>query len=84
MKEVCGVLSPSREGDLREGKEGEGGEKVHVKASGGIRTLADFQRMVRAGAGRVGCSAGVAIVGEVGREKEVSGGGGGRGEGWQW
>ncbi|MHC4994858.1 MAG: deoxyribose-phosphate aldolase [Planctomycetota bacterium] len=35
---------------------------LRVKASGGIRTLADAQGMLKAGADRLGCSAGVAIV----------------------
>ena len=35
---------------------------MQVKASGGIRTAEDAQRMVDAGADRLGCSAGVAIV----------------------
>ena len=39
------------------------GEKVGVKASGGIRTAADALAMVRAGADRIGASASVAIVG---------------------
>ncbi len=38
------------------------GERCGVKASGGIRTLADAVRMVEAGANRVGASASVAIV----------------------
>jgi deoxyribose-phosphate aldolase len=33
-----------------------------VKASGGIRTLADLNKMVAAGATRIGASAGVSIV----------------------
>jgi deoxyribose-phosphate aldolase len=33
-----------------------------VKAAGGIRTLEDFEAMVRAGANRVGASASVKIV----------------------
>lgn len=36
--------------------------QAFVKASGGIRTLADAQAMIRAGASRLGTSAGVAIV----------------------
>lgn len=36
---------------------------LKVKASGGIRTLDDALNMLRAGADRLGCSAGVAIVG---------------------
>lgn len=35
---------------------------VGVKASGGIRTLADAQAMIAAGADRIGASAGVAIM----------------------
>jgi deoxyribose-phosphate aldolase len=38
------------------------GPGMGVKASGGIRTLEDFQRMVAAGATRIGASAGVKIV----------------------
>ena len=38
------------------------GPSVGVKASGGIRTAADALRMVRAGADRIGTSAGPAIV----------------------
>ena len=38
------------------------GPSLGVKASGGIRTLADLERMVAAGATRIGASAGVAIV----------------------
>ena len=38
------------------------GPNFGVKASGGIRTFADFQRMVEAGASRVGASASVKIV----------------------
>ncbi|MCO6359729.1 deoxyribose-phosphate aldolase [Roseivirga pacifica] len=37
---------------------------VGVKASGGIRTLADAQAMIDAGADRIGASAGVAIMKE--------------------
>jgi deoxyribose-phosphate aldolase len=33
-----------------------------VKAAGGIRTLDDAMKMIAAGANRIGCSAGVAIV----------------------
>ncbi|MEQ1949096.1 MAG: deoxyribose-phosphate aldolase [Bryobacteraceae bacterium] len=38
------------------------GEEMGVKASGGIRTLEDFRKVVAAGATRVGASASVAIV----------------------
>ena len=45
------------------------GPEMGVKASGGVRTLADAQAMVAAGATRIGASAGVAIVrGERGEE----------------
>lgn len=38
---------------------------VKVKAAGGIRTAAVFLDMVRAGAERIGCSAGVSIIKEL-------------------
>lgn len=41
------------------------GPKLGVKASGGIRTYADVQAMVAAGATRIGASAGVRIVEEA-------------------
>jgi deoxyribose-phosphate aldolase len=37
-------------------------EQVGVKASGGIRTCRDVERMINAGAGRIGTSAGVEIM----------------------
>jgi len=37
-------------------------ESVHIKASGGIRDYTTAKQMVEAGATRIGCSAGVAIV----------------------
>lgn len=40
------------------------GEKIGVKASGGIHSKADVEAMVKAGATRIGASAGVAIVSE--------------------
>jgi deoxyribose-phosphate aldolase len=43
------------------------GPLLGVKASGGIRTLAELQAMVAAGATRIGASAGVSILGELGR-----------------
>jgi deoxyribose-phosphate aldolase len=42
------------------------GHKVGVKAAGGIRTLAQFVEMVDAGANRIGASASVEIVRELG------------------
>ncbi len=41
------------------------GPGVGVKASGGVRTLADVQAMIEAGANRIGASAGVAIAKEI-------------------
>ena len=41
------------------------GAKMGVKAAGGIRTLADAQAMIAAGASRLGASSGVAIVQEA-------------------
>lgn len=41
------------------------GGRCGVKASGGIRTLADARRMLEAGANRIGASASVAIVREL-------------------
>ena len=40
-------------------------DRCGVKASGGIRTLADAMTMLRAGANRIGASASVAIVNEL-------------------
>jgi deoxyribose-phosphate aldolase len=47
---------------------GVAGARAGVKASGGIRTLADVRAMLEAGANRVGASASVAIVRELGAE----------------
>ena len=41
------------------------GEGMQVKASGGIKTLADARAMIAAGADRLGASAGVAIMHEL-------------------
>jgi len=38
------------------------GERVGVKAAGGIRTYEDAVKMINAGANRLGCSAGIAII----------------------
>ncbi|MBR2281905.1 MAG: deoxyribose-phosphate aldolase [Spirochaetales bacterium] len=38
------------------------GPNVGVKAAGGIRTFEDAKKMIEAGANRLGCSAGIAIV----------------------
>ena len=42
------------------------GAEMGVKAAGGIRTYADAQRMIAAGANRLGASAGVSILKEIG------------------
>ncbi|HEY1983957.1 MAG TPA: deoxyribose-phosphate aldolase [Terracidiphilus sp.] len=47
---------------------GVAGSRSGVKASGGIRTLADVRKMLEAGANRIGASASVAIVRELGAE----------------
>ena len=47
---------------------GVAGGRCGVKASGGIRTLADVRAMLEAGANRIGASASVAIVRELGAE----------------
>ena len=44
------------------------GQRCGVKAAGGIRTASDFKAMVAAGANRIGASASVAIVRELGAE----------------
>jgi len=43
------------------------GAGLGVKAAGGIRSYADAQKMIQAGATRIGASAGVKIVGEASR-----------------
>lgn len=45
------------------------GDSVKIKASGGIRALADAQAMIKAGADRLGCSASVQIMKEYMAEK---------------
>ena len=47
---------------------GVAGARCGVKASGGIRTLADVRTMLEAGASRIGASASVAIVRELGAQ----------------
>jgi len=44
------------------------GARCGVKASGGIRTLADVRALLEAGANRIGASASVALVRELGAE----------------
>ena len=38
------------------------GDALEVKASGGVRTVEDFNQMIEAGATRIGASAGVKII----------------------
>lgn len=45
------------------------GSDMGVKASGGVRTLADAKKMIEAGASRIGASASVAIIEEANAEK---------------
>lgn len=47
---------------------GVAGGRCGVKAAGGIRTLADVNAMLEAGANRIGASASVAIIQELGAE----------------
>jgi deoxyribose-phosphate aldolase len=47
---------------------GVAGARCGVKASGGIRTLADVKALLEAGANRIGASASVAILRELGAE----------------
>jgi deoxyribose-phosphate aldolase len=47
---------------------GVAGARCGVKASGGIRTLADVRTLLEAGANRIGASASVAIVRELGAD----------------
>jgi deoxyribose-phosphate aldolase len=46
------------------------GKNLGVKAAGGIRTLADALRMIRAGANRLGTSGSVAIMEEMGEKSK--------------
>ena len=57
-------------GDKKMKKEGMNKVKVKVKASGGIKGLGDWKRMISAGAERIGTSAGVGIMREAQREVE--------------
>jgi deoxyribose-phosphate aldolase len=47
---------------------GVAGARCGIKASGGIRTLAQLRMLLDAGANRIGCSASVAILRELGAE----------------
>ncbi len=41
------------------------GEQKKVKAAGGIRSLADYKKMIEAGASRIGSSSGLKIIAEL-------------------
>ena len=56
---------------------GVAGDRAGVKASGGIRSLADATTMLRAGASRIGASASVKIVSELAGVEHTSGSGSG-------
>lgn len=62
MRTVCDVCQ----------NEGLTKKRVQVKASGGIRTIADVRKMVSVGAERIGTSSGVAIVKGIGKEDQGS------------
>jgi deoxyribose-phosphate aldolase len=49
------------------------GDEMGVKAAGGVRDLDSLKAMVAAGASRVGASAGVRIVKEIGGQRKVGG-----------
>ncbi len=49
------------------------GGQLGVKASGGVKSLADFEDMVKAGATRIGASAGLRILKEASGHSVVSG-----------
>lgn len=72
MHRLCDFLVVAARGNDKARK-----TKMKVKASGGIRTLADARAMVAAGAERLGVSAGVAIMKELVAEEEDDGGEGG-------
>lgn len=39
-------------------------DRILIKAAGGVRSMADMDAMIKAGANRIGCSAGVALMQE--------------------
>jgi deoxyribose-phosphate aldolase len=63
VKTSTGLAGGATEADVRLMR-GVVGDRIGVKASGGIRTSRDALAMIRAGATRLGTSAGVAIVTE--------------------
>jgi len=50
---------------LREGMRAAAARRIGIKAAGGVRTLDDVQKLVGAGATRIGASASVRILGEA-------------------
>lgn len=59
------------------------GKPMSIKASGGIRTYDDVVKMVKAGANRIGASAGVDIVQQAGKGSMGNAeSGGGNGDGY--
>lgn len=49
------------------------GDHVKVKAAGGIRNAETFKMMIKSGAERIGCSAGIAILKELEKELKQNG-----------
>jgi deoxyribose-phosphate aldolase len=49
------------------------GPEMGIKAAGGVRTLEDAEKMVKAGATRIGASAGVKIVQDAARSGAAAG-----------
>jgi deoxyribose-phosphate aldolase len=47
------------------------GHKLGVKASGGVRSASDAQKMIAAGATRIGASVGIKIVREMRGEQQA-------------
>ena len=63
VKTSTGLAGGATEADIRLMRQAVG-DRMGIKASGGIRTCRDARAMLRAGATRLGTSAGVAIVTE--------------------
>ena len=67
VKTATGLTGPARPDDVALMR-GVVGDRLGVKASGGIRTAERLRAMVSAGANRIGTSASVAIMREMGAE----------------
>ena len=61
----------ANEHDVRLMAEAVKGTGLLVKAAGGIRTYEDAQKMIEAGASRLGCSAGIAIIEGSKKQKNI-------------